>query len=120
WWVETDDGTEKWPSSWVNRFRVDLRLGASGPSPFDSAGPVTANLASGNVSMAFVSPTVSTVGGPMGIAFSYNSQAADDPSKGLTARYYNAIAAGASTPTYDFTNKTPVLVRTDPQVSFDW
>jgi hypothetical protein len=60
--------------AFFNDFKVDLRLGTTGPSPYDTAGPVTVNLANGNVALSFASPTVSTVGGSMGMTFSYNSQ----------------------------------------------
>ncbi|HTO00857.1 MAG TPA: hypothetical protein VL068_09310, partial [Microthrixaceae bacterium] len=59
---------------WVATFSVNKRLGANDVSPMDAAGPVSVNLASGNVSMSFASPTVSTVGGPMGVSFTYDSQ----------------------------------------------
>lgn len=117
WWVETDDGAEHWESAWVNTLKVNLRLGASGPSPFESSGPVTVNLANGNVNLEFTSPTVSTVGGDMGMAFSYNSLKSPTQFHGLTASYFDA---GQTTPTYTFPGKTPVLVRNDAQVSFDW
>ena len=68
WLVQTHDGRD--PNvfnTWKKTVKVDLRLGASGPSPFDSAGPVTVNLANGNANLSFASPTVQTLGGPMGM-----------------------------------------------------
>src|SRR5690606_22113968 len=59
---------------WVSTLRVNRRLGTSGPSPFDTAGPAAVNLANGNLALSFASPTVWTVGGPMGMSFAYNSQ----------------------------------------------
>ena len=91
-----------------------MRLGASGPSPFDSAGPVTVNLANGNVAVSFASPTVATLGGSMGMAFSYNSQ---QDNRGLVARFFDA---GQTTPTYTFTGRTPVLERTDSVPTGSW
>ncbi len=117
WFVETNDGTQSWASDWVGKFKVDLRLGTSGPSPYESAGPVTVNLASGNVALGFSSPMVNTVGGPMGLSFSYNSQAVTNKFRGLTGSYFDA---GQETPTFTTAGKTPLLVRSDPQVSFDW
>lgn len=73
WTVDVRDGRdESRYNTWVSRFRVGLRLGTSGPSPFDTAGPVTVNLANGNAALSFSSPTVQTVGGAMGYSFSYN------------------------------------------------
>ena len=117
WSVETDDGSEKWWGTWANKLNVNLRLGTSGPSPFDTAGPATVNLANGNLALGFTSPTVATVGGPMGMAFSYNSLQSPTQFRGLTGSYYDA---GQGIPSFDFAGKSPVMVRTDGQVSFDW
>lgn len=87
WTVLTSDGVEASSAPWVQRLRVDRRLGTSGPSPFDSAGPVTVNLANGNLATSFGSPSVSSVGGEMGASFSYNSQAA--AGFGLNGRYWD-------------------------------
>ena len=103
---------------WVNELTVNRRMGTSGPSPMDSAGPVTVNLANGNLSLGFSSPTVNTVGGPMGLSFAYNSQ--DTSNAGLNAEYYNAIAPFDTTATYTFDDKDPVLTRVDPQINFNW
>ncbi len=121
WVALTSDGIDtKISPSWTNKLQVNLRLGTSGPSPYDSAGPVTVNLANGNASLGFASPTVGTLGGPMGLSFSYNSQSID-ATRGLTGSYYDALNVGqSSTATFDFTGRIPVLVRTDPQVSFQW
>ncbi|WP_167050980.1 PA14 domain-containing protein [Salinibacterium sp. ZJ77] len=120
WRVWTDDGMDKFEHQWVNRFKVDMRLGTSGPSPFDTAGPATVNLANGNLSLNFASPTVSTVGGPMGLSFSYNSQAHSEANRGLIGSYYNALNQGqTSTTTYSFDGREPVLVRTDSVISFN-
>lgn len=111
WGLLTKSGTVISEPVWTNQFRVDMRLGASGPSPFDSAGPVTVNLANGNVALSFASPTVSTLGGAMGMAFSYNSQ---QDNRGLHAAYYTALNSGqTSTSTFSFTGRTPLLERTD-------
>jgi RHS repeat-associated protein len=120
--VLTNDGIDNSiDPSWVSRFTVNLRIGTSGPSPTDTAGPASVNLANGNLSLSFASPTVSTVGGPMGMSFAYNSLGATTQTQGLTGSYYNALNPGqTSTSTFDFTGRTPVLVRTDANVSFNW
>lgn len=124
WIVHSHDGNDPntFPT-WKKTIRADLRLGASGPSPFDSAGPVTVNMANGNANLSFASPTLQTVGGPMGMSFSYNSQEVKDAYRGLTAEYFDARVNGVA-PTqpsgFTFDGKTPLFVRTDPAVSFDW
>lgn len=118
WSVLVKSGIEEYPAYWVNRFTVNLRVGAAGPSPTDSAGPVTVNLANGNVGMNFSSPTVSSVGGPMGMSFSYNSQKPGNA--GLKGEYFDTTPAAGGTPSFSFSGKTPVMVRTDANVSFNW
>jgi len=100
--------------SWTSRFTVNRRLAESGPAPVEQVGPITVNLANGNAGLRFASPTVNTVGGPMGLAFSYNSQTARN--KGLLGRYY---AAGSPASSVDF-SKEPLLTRTDPDLNFSW
>lgn len=120
WTVTTKDVgyNAESPRPWVASFRVDKRLGSGGVSPTDVAGPVAVNLASGNVSMNFSSPVVSTVGGPMGVSFSYNSQHTSNA--GLKAEYFDAAADPGETQTWDFTKATKVLSRTDKLINFNW
>jgi len=119
WRLWVNDGVDEYESAWVGRFTVNRRLGTSGPSPFDTAGPATVNLASGNVALNFASPTVPTIGGPMGLSFSYNSLADPNANAGLVASYYNALNQGqTSTTTFDFAGRTPVLTQTVPSIGF--
>lgn len=118
WTVLTKDQYTESETPWIGRFSVNTRLGSAGPSPMDSAGPVSVNLASGNVSMSFSSPTVSTVGGPMGVAFTYNSQ--HPSNKGLKGEYFDATSKPGQTQAWDFNQAKRALVRTDKQISFQW
>jgi RHS repeat-associated protein len=120
WSVRVRSGTTGvYPNySFLNDFKVDLRLGTTGPSPYDTAGPVTVNLANGNVALSFASPTVATVGGPMGLGFTYNSQ--DPGVAGLTASYYNAKSTETSDPEYTFSGRSPVFVRVESQINNYW
>ncbi len=118
WTVYTKDYLETSPVRWVNQLKVNRRIGDSGPSPTDTAGAASVNLANGNLGLRFSSPTINALGGSMGLSFSYNSL---QPSvAGLRGEYYSAIAPGATTPTFDFAGKTPLLVRYDPNVNFNW
>ena len=120
WRVWVDDGTEQIEQAWIGHFAVNLRLGSSGPSPFDSAGAAGVNLANGNLALSFASPTVQALGGPMGVSFSYNSQADPLANQGLTGSYYNALNQGqTTTTTFSFDGREPVLVRTDRVISFN-
>lgn len=120
WTVYTRDDAQKLVSRvpWTNTFTVNKRLGASSPSPMDTAGPVAVNLATGNVAMSFASPTVETAGGGMGVSFSYNSQAPSN--RGLKGEYFDVTPASGQSASFDFTTAKRVLVRTDPQLFFNW
>ncbi|QWT24383.1 hypothetical protein KPL76_02965 [Subtercola sp. PAMC28395] len=118
WTVLTKDSAGTFGPFWVNKFSVNKRIGAGGPSPTDTAGPVTVNLANGNVNMQFTSPTVATVGGPMGMSFSYNSQAPSNA--GLNADYFNGMPAAPTGAASDFAAAKKVISRVDPAINFDW
>jgi RHS repeat-associated protein len=119
WSEVVSDGYDNWLPL-VNRLTVNRRVTASGPAPTDSAGPVSVNLANGNVSASFASPTVSTVGGPMGLSFNYNSEAADN--RGLTGTYYTDLTNPTGDPNSGFTASgvTQVMQRNDSNIAFDW
>jgi RHS repeat-associated protein len=97
---------------WTGHFKVDQRIGDSGPAPKDTLEPVTVNLANGNVHTADGGPTFNTIGGSSGLTFSYNSQASAP--YGLRASYFND-STRSGTP-----DANPVLVRNEPQVNADW
>ncbi len=98
--------------NWTGHFKVDQRIGENGPAPKDTLGPVTVNLANGNVHTEDGGPTFNTVGGSSGLTFSYNSQA-NEPF-GLRASYFND-STRSGTP-----DANPVLTRNEPQVNADW
>lgn len=122
WTVITDDGIDNASAQpWIGRLKLDRRLGPTGPSPMDTAGPATVNLASGNLAMAFTSQQVETLGGGIGMAFTYNSQTDRTTIQGLDANYYDALdPSQTSTTNFSFTGRTPVLSRTDAAINFDW
>jgi RHS repeat-associated protein len=83
--------------------RFEQRLGSSGPSPFQTVGPVSVNLANGNVSTSVATVGFSTATGQIGSVLEYNSIITG---KGLSGRYV------------DSTNKT--VIRVDPTINFSW
>ncbi|WP_240522093.1 PA14 domain-containing protein [Amycolatopsis vastitatis] len=114
WQAMTYSGTTTITPTWIGHFKIDQRIGDHGPSPVDTAGLVSVNLANGNVSTSEQTPSFTTVGGNAGLSFTYNSQQVEN--KGLKASYFvdlshNGIVNDA---------QQPVLVRTEPQVNVDW
>ncbi|MDQ3573423.1 MAG: PA14 domain-containing protein [Actinomycetota bacterium] len=112
WHTWTYDGISARRPGWVRKFSVNRRLGASGPSPTDTVGPATVNLATGNLAVQTASPSLATVGGGLGLSFSYNTQAL--PSRGLSAAYFADWNANRA---FD---EDLFVRRVDPHVYFDW
>jgi RHS repeat-associated protein len=126
------------PAAWGVPFTVKLGLGDGGPSPTDQVGSVpgqtstpsqggpnpslaaskvTVNMVNGNASVSVGTPTMQTVGGGVGLKFTYNSLAAASQSlQGLKADYFNDPNNTGSV-----TGSGVVLAgeRVDPTVSFD-
>lgn len=98
----------------TRRFRYDLRLGMKSTLPYDTSGPVSVNLASGNVTTAISGPSLGTVGGPVGVTLAYDSQR--PVASGLDADYYQDWNANGAIDA----NEKPLVHRVDPQVSFQW
>lgn len=118
WTVLTKDEVSESATPWVSRFSVDQRVSSPGPAPTDAAGPVTVNMANGNAGLAFTSPTVTTLGGPIGMSFTYNSKKPSNT--GLKGEYFDATQPASATVPLSFDGRTPALVRTDPNVEFNW
>lgn len=113
WAVEYTDGRASGNTApWT--ITVDPRLGVSTLSPMETVGPVTVNLATGNVALVASSPAVNTVGGPVSVGFAYNSQ--DRTSTGIRGTYYTDAN---SNNTYD-SGETVQLARRDALPSFNW
>lgn len=113
WQVKVSSGATLTPSA-VWRLKVDQRIGARGPAPADTVGPVSVNLANGNATVSVSSPTFTTVGGTAGLSMTYNSQ--QQETKGLRASYFNDLSRNGNINP----GQEPVLVRTEPQVNVDW
>ncbi|MCS5718562.1 PA14 domain-containing protein [Herbiconiux sp. CPCC 205763] len=118
WTVLSQDQYSDSATPWVGRFRVNRRITDPGPAPTDSAGPVTVNLANGNAGLQFSSPVVSTAGGPLGMAFSYNSQKPSNT--GLRGEYFDATEPASATPPFSFDGRAVAMVRIDPAINFNW
>lgn len=70
WRVVTSDGNST-TTGQARSFRVERRFGTSQPSPYEPVGPVSVNLASGNLMSGWSSPTVNGAG----LSLTYNSLA---------------------------------------------
>jgi RHS repeat-associated protein len=118
WHVWTFDGIWwRYPDTWTWSFTTQLGLGDQPFQPNDQVGPAAVNLTNGNLTVHTSSPTYPTVGGGIGVSYTYNSAA--PLSHGLVGEYYN-VPAGTQPP-----SQTPVpadlaMIRIDPHVSHWW
>lgn len=114
YWVATHSGGGSFATfGQPVRFTVRSRLGTGGPSPMDQAGPVAVNLATGNAVVSVASPTVSTVGGPVGLRYTHNSSQARVP--GLAAAFYADTDLDRNIDDGEL-----VATRMDANVEFSW
>ena len=122
WRVLTDDGNSRTTSN-TRTFRVERRFGTSQPSPYEPVGPVSVNLASGNLVSGWSSPTVNGAG----LSLTYNSLApVEAATPGLPAGWSGSwsgdnaavsLLAAAGTVTvlmYDGSKETFTLVPASP------
>lgn len=110
------DSNGAW-SAWSKpvRFRVAHRLGVEPKMAYDSSGPFTVNMGSGNLVVSAGGPSYSTLGGDAGVSFTYNSQA--PVPVGLAASFYDDKAANG---VFDSGTDKLLSTRVDPVVGFDW
>ncbi len=117
WWhVWAYDGIATWRlPAWKQSFTVKQGLGQRASQPSDKVGPVSVNLASGNLFASAASPSFATVGGPAGLSYAYNSTAPG--TAGLTGSYYAKPNATADPASHQINvGDVPDMVRQDPFV----
>ncbi|WP_253838807.1 PA14 domain-containing protein [Actinokineospora globicatena] len=110
------DGSNHSPPSAVRSFRIDARTGKDATQTFDTLGPVSVDLATGNVTTDETSHTSTALGGNLGVTLDYNSPTRSR--QGLLAEYWNVPA------NHGFGSGSPAgpaaLQRLDQAVDFDW
>jgi RHS repeat-associated protein len=89
-------------------FRIDMRAGQDKTQTYDTLGPVSVDLATGNVTTGVSSHTSAALGGSLGVNLAYNSPLRSR--EGLVGQYWNNTGQ----------NGTPALTRVDQKVDFDW
>jgi RHS repeat-associated protein len=98
----------------VYSFRVDLRTGKDATQAFDSVGPVSVDLATGNVTTSTKTHSIAALGGSMGLNLDYNSP--QRSRQGLIGEYYNTDVNRVMPPP----GTEPPLRRLDPNVDFNY
>ncbi|MDO4713080.1 MAG: PA14 domain-containing protein, partial [Candidatus Saccharibacteria bacterium] len=119
WRVYTKDAhpySQTTRSNWVRSFKVDLRTGLDTTQAFDTVGPVSVNLATGNATLQDGSHSMHALGGDMGVSLSYNLP--NRSTSGLQGEYWNVSAQD------QFESGPPQrpaqLKRIDGTIDFDW
>lgn len=110
WIVFVTDGTSTIQSTWTQSFTVDLRLG-TGDSD-DSVGLASVQIASGNMTVGTGSPSFPTVGGSIGVSFTYDSFV---KGTGLLGEYSHDVNNNKL-----FDDNGARARRVDPQINFDF
>jgi RHS repeat-associated protein len=108
WHAWTFNGFAWTEANWAWRFTANRRLGTDTPSPYDASGPVNVNLATGNLIAQTSSPSFKTVGGDVGLTYTYNSQQL--PPQGLRGSYYNCTGLDCQVD----------MTTLDPAIWFGW
>ena len=98
--------------TWVRKLTIDQRLGAGGTSATEQVGPVTVNLGNGNAALSTGTHRVQSLGGEIGLDFTYNSQGSN---QGLSGSYFRDDGDRVFEPTDPL-----VLERRDTQINFAW
>lgn len=112
WQVCASDGIGWCKYSPVYSFRVDLRQGKDDTQAYDSVGPVSVDLASGNLTTSAKSHSITALGGSLGINLDYNSP--QRSRNGLVGEYFSDSGS------HNFPSTPALLTRVEPNVGFDW
>ncbi len=115
WKVETWDGIADVPplSSGYRSFKVDLRNGKDSTQAFDTVGPVSVDMATGNLTTSAKSHSISALGGNLGVSLDYNSP--QRSRQGLVGEYWNDPSG-----TLTFPSTPAALTRVDSSIYSDW
>jgi RHS repeat-associated protein len=116
WCVTASDGVAGpvQPTSPWRTFKVDLRNGKGSTQVSDTAGPVSVDLATGNLATATSSHSIAALGGSLGVSLNYNSPQRSRP--GLVGQYWNDPSATRTFPT----NTPPLVTEVDPTMNLNW
>ncbi len=90
------------------KFKIDMRRGKDKTQTADTVGPVSIDLATGNLSTSISSHDTTALGGNLGVSLDYNSPLRSR--NGLVGRYWNNTSLHGN----------PVLTRVDKDVNFNW
>lgn len=110
----TWDGYNQSAASAVRPFKIDSRRGQDKTQTYDTVGPTTVDLATGNLSTSISSHTSAALAGSLGASLTYNSPIRSR--HGLVGQYWN-VASGYSggAPT-----SAPVMTRVDSNIDYNW
>lgn len=111
YWHVYTRGNQSAPNTnpdWVRSFKVDLRTGKDSTQAYDSVGPVSVDLATGNLTTSVQSHSIGALGGDIGLSLNYNSPAMSRP--GVVGQYWNNGSFSGE----------PKITRVDSDINFDW
>jgi len=97
----------------VYSFKVDLRNGKQNTQAYDTAGPASVDLATGNLTTSNSTHSITALGGSLGVGLGYNSPQRSEA--GLVGQYWPDSSQNMTIPT-----TVPTITKTDPNVDFNW
>ncbi|HET7302107.1 MAG TPA: PA14 domain-containing protein, partial [Candidatus Saccharimonadales bacterium] len=89
-------------------FKIDTRTGKDKSQTYDTLGPVSVDLATGNLSTSAASHSSAALGGALGVNLEYNSPLRSR--SGLVGQYWNNTSYTGD----------PVVTRVDQNIDFNW
>ena len=104
----TTDGYNYSNPSTIVPFRIDSRTGKDATQAFDTLGPVSVDLVTGNLVTGASSHASSALGGSLGVSLDYNSPLKSR--NGLVGEYFDNTSQSG----------TPKITRVDPAPDFNW
>ncbi len=97
----------------VYSFKVDLRNGKQSTQAYDTAGPVSVDLATGNLTTSNATHSIAALGGSLGVSLGYNSPQRSQA--GLVGQYWPDSVQNMTIP-----STAPTITKTDPNIDFNW
>ncbi|MBL8160335.1 hypothetical protein JNJ66_07835, partial [Candidatus Saccharibacteria bacterium] len=87
WNVATYDGDVVTSPDWTHSFKVDFRTGKDSTQAYDTVGPASIDLATGNLATSTSTHSMSALGGSLGVSLDYNSP--QRSRNGLVGEFWN-------------------------------
>lgn len=114
WHAYEFDGIHYSPPSPVRSFRIDSRTGKDNTQTYDTVGPFSTGLATGNGTLNETSHTINALGGSIGVDLTYNTP--QKSRNGLVGEYFGIAESELDA----IITKPAAITRVDQNINFNW